>query len=145
MIILSLSKGRKDSSIYTINALHHINKLKDENHMIISIDEDKAFDKIQHPFMIKNSSENGHRRNLLVAQSCLTLCNFMDYYPPCSSVHGILVARILEWIANPFSRGSSQPKDWTQVSHSAGRFFTSEPSKKPHRGNIPQHNKGHIW
>ena len=49
-----------------------------------------------------------------------TLCNSMDY-----TVHGILQARILEWVANPFSRGSSQPRDWTQVSHIAGGFFTS--------------------
>jgi len=41
------------------------------------------------------------------------------------TVHGILQARILEWIALPFSRGSSQPRDRTQVSHIAGRFFTS--------------------
>ena len=40
-------------------------------------------------------------------------------------VHGILPARILEWEAFPFSRGSSQPRDWTQVSHNAGGFFTS--------------------
>ena len=57
------------------------------------------------------------------AQSCLTLCNPMDCSPPGSSVHGIFQARILEWIAIPFSRGSSQPKDWTWVSHIAGRFF----------------------
>ena len=44
--------------------------------------------------------------------------------PPDSSVHGILQARILEWVAIPFSRGSSQPRDRTQVSHIAGRFFT---------------------
>ena len=41
------------------------------------------------------------------------------------TVDGILQARILEWVAIPFSRGSSQPRDWTQVSHIAGRFFTS--------------------
>ena len=40
-------------------------------------------------------------------------------------VYGILWARILEWVAIPFSRGSSQPRDWIQVSHIAGRFFTS--------------------
>ena len=40
-------------------------------------------------------------------------------------VHGILQARILKWVAVPFSRGSSQPRDGTQVSHIAGRFFTS--------------------
>ena len=55
-----------------------------------------------------------------VAQSCPTLCDPMDY-----TVHGILQARILEWVDSPFSRGSSQPKDQTQVSYIAGRFFTS--------------------
>ena len=54
-----------------------------------------------------------------VAQSCLTLCNPMDYTVP-----GILQARILERVAIPFSRESSQPRDLTQVSHIAGRFFT---------------------
>ena len=50
----------------SINVIQHINKLKDKNHMIISIDAEKAFEKIQHPFMIKeNASKNGHRRNLL--------------------------------------------------------------------------------
>ena len=47
----------------SINVIHHINKLKDKIHIIISIDAEKAFDKIQHPFMIK-TSKNGHRRNL---------------------------------------------------------------------------------
>ena len=46
------------------NVIHHINKLKDKNHMIISIDAEKAFDKIQHLFMIKTLLKNGHRRNL---------------------------------------------------------------------------------
>ena len=55
-----------------------------------------------------------------VAQSCPALCNPMDY-----TVHGLLQARILEWVAIPFSRGSSQPRDWIQVSCTAGRFFTS--------------------
>jgi len=59
-----------------------------------------------------------------VAQSCLTLCNPMDCSPPGSSVHGILQARILEWVAIPFSRGSSQLRDWTWVSHTVGRFFS---------------------
>ena len=47
-----------------INVINHINKLKDKNHMIISIDAGKAFDKIQHPFMIKTLQKNGHRKNL---------------------------------------------------------------------------------
>ena len=48
----------------SINVIHHINTLKFKNHMIISIDEEKAFDEIQHPFMIKKSPESRHRRNL---------------------------------------------------------------------------------
>ena len=55
-----------------------------------------------------------------VAQPCPTLCNPMDY-----TVHGILQARILEWVAFPFSRGYSQPTDQTQVFYTAGGFFTS--------------------
>ena len=68
---------------------------------------------------------------VLVVQSCLTLCNSMDYIPSQSSVHGILQARILEWVAIPFSRGTSQPRDWTHISCTAGRFFTTEPPGKP--------------
>ena len=48
----------------SINVIHNINKLKDQNHMTISIDAEKTFDKIQHPLMMKNTSENGHRRNI---------------------------------------------------------------------------------
>ena len=55
-----------------------------------------------------------------VSQSCLTLCNPMEY-----TVSGILQARILKWVAFPFSRGFSQARDRTQVSHFAGGFFTS--------------------
>ena len=54
-----------------------------------------------------------------VTQSCLTLYNPMDY-----TVHEILQTRTLEWVAMPFSRESSQPRDRTQVSCIAGRFFT---------------------
>ena len=55
-----------------------------------------------------------------VARSCPTPCDPMDY-----TVHGVVQARILEWVAFPSSRGSSQPRDRRQVSHTAGRFFTS--------------------
>ena len=48
----------------SINVIHHINKLKDKKHMIISIDAEKAFEKIQHPFMIKNPPESRNRRNI---------------------------------------------------------------------------------
>ena len=56
--------------------------------------------------------------------SRVRLCDAMDCSPPGSSVHGILQARILEWTAVPSSRGSSQLRDQTQVSHIADRFFT---------------------
>ena len=59
-----------------------------------------------------------------VAQSCPTLCDPVDCSPPGSSVPGILQARILEWVAIPFSRGSSQSRDWTQISCIAGSLFT---------------------
>ena len=50
-------------------------------------------------------------------------CDLMNCSPPGFFVHGISQARILEWVSIPFSRGSSQPRDWTQVSRIAGRFF----------------------
>ena len=55
-----------------------------------------------------------------VAQSCPTLCDPKDY-----TVHGFLQARILEWVAIPFSREPSKSRDWTQVSCIACGFFTS--------------------
>ena len=67
-------------------------------------------------FLLKIMSE------VKVAQSCPTLCDTMDH-----TVHGILQIRILEWVAFPFSKGSSQPRDRTQVSRIAGGFFTAEP------------------
>ena len=59
-----------------------------------------------------------------VTQSCLTLCDPMDCSVAGSSVHGIFQSRILEWVAVAFSKGSSQPRDQTQVSCISGRFFT---------------------
>ena len=59
-----------------------------------------------------------------VAQSCPTLCDPMDCSLPGSSVHGIFQAIVLEWIAISFSRGSSQPRDWTQISRIVDRCFT---------------------
>ena len=75
-------------------------------------------------------SENGPARShplVLLwseSQSCLTLCDPMDY-----TVHGILQARILQWVAIPFFRETSQSRSWTQVSCTAGRL-TSEPRGK---------------
>ena len=66
-----------------------------------------------------------------VTQLCLTFCDPMDYI-----VHGIRQARILESVAFLFSRGSSQPRDQTQVSHIAGRFFTSWATGKPKKTGV---------
>ena len=67
----------------------------------------------------------------LVAKSCPTLCDPMDRSPPDSSVHGNLQARILEWVAILFSRGSSQPRDWTRSPSLQMDFLLSEPLGKP--------------
>ena len=71
-----------------------------------------------------------------VCQSYPTLCDPKDCSLPDSSVHGIFQARILEWEAVPFSRESSQSRDWTQVSCIAGGFFTSEPPGKPKKPGV---------
>ena len=71
-------------------------------------------------FLIESESE------VKVAQLCPTLCDPMDY-----SIHGILQARILEWVDFPFSRDSSQPQDRTQISHTAGNSLAAEPQGKP--------------
>ena len=61
-----------------------------------------------------------------ITQACPTLCDPMDY-----TVHGILQARIQEWVAFPFSRRSSQPREQTQVSHIAGDPLPAEPQGQP--------------
>ena len=66
------------------------------------------------------------------AQSCLTLCDPMDCSPPGSSVHGILQARVLEWIAISFSRESSRPRDQTRVSRIPGRCFNLWATSEAH-------------
>ena len=68
----------------------------------------------------------------LVTQLCPTLDHPMNCNSSGSSVHGIFLARILEWVAIPSCRGSSQPRDWTWLSCTAGRFFTTEPPGNPY-------------
>ena len=67
-----------------------------------------------------------------VTQSCLTFCKPMDCSPSGSSIHGILQAGILEWVAIPFSTGSSRPRDRTWVSCIAGGFFTIWATREAH-------------
>ena len=81
-----------------INMIYHINK-KDKKHMIISIDAEKALDKNSTTTHGKNSYQSRYSVVMLVTQSCP-----MDCSPPGSSVHGILQARILKWVAISFSK-----------------------------------------
>ena len=74
-------------------------------------------------------------------QSCPTLCDRMDCSPAGSSFHGILQARILEWIAMPSSRGSFWTRNLTYVSYTAGGFSITEPPGKPH----PLHAPSQLW
>ena len=67
---------------------------------------------------------------VLIIQSCPTLCNLIDCNPPGSSVHRIVLARILEWVDISSSRGSSPSRDQTRIS-CIGRFFTTESPGKP--------------
>ena len=73
---------------------------------------------------------------VLVTQLCLTLCDSMDYTLPGFSVHRILQARILEWIAIPFSRGSSWSRDQIRVSCIADRFFSIWASREIPKNSI---------
>ena len=79
----------------------------------------------QHLYLFPKLLYRPEEKRVCVSRSVVSdsLCDLTDYSPPGSSVHGILQARILEWVAIPFSRGSSWPRDWTWVSCTAGRSF----------------------
>ena len=81
----------------------------------------------------------------LGAQSCPILCDSMDCSPPGSSVHGTLQARILQWVAMPSSRGSSQPRDQTQVSCIVDRFFTIWTTREAHNYPITVKKEDLRW
>ena len=78
----------------------------------------------------------------MLLQSSPILCDPMDYSSPGFSVHGILQTRILEWVAISFPRGSSQPRDQTYISYTAGKFFTTEPPGEAHSANTSGRKKG---
>ena len=102
-------------------------------------------------FVCLEKSSCLHARSL---QSCLALWDPLDCSPPSSSIHGILQAKILEWVAMASSRGSSQPRGQTYFSGSScigGGFFTIEPWGKPRKrlqilriGLIKIHNPWHM-
>ena len=75
--------------------------------------------------------------------SHLWLCNALDDSLPGSSVHGILQSRVLEWVAISFSRGSSWPRDWTQISCTAGSCLPSESPGKPGGSCLMYHL--YVW
>ena len=90
----------------------------------ISILKDLFCKKLSRCYHGPDGEDEGKKVKVLITQPCLTLCNPVDCSPPGSSVHGILQARILEWVAIPFPRGSFWPRNQGQVSCTAGRFFT---------------------
>ena len=82
-----------------------------------------------------------------VVQSCPTLCDPMDCRPPDSSANGILQARIMEWVAIPFSKGSSWPKDWTLDLCITGRLFTvvTPQETEPDLPASVQESPAEVW
>ena len=84
------------------------------------------------------------KKVLLVTQSCPALYNPMDCSPPGSSIHGILQARLLEWVAILFCRGSSQARNQTHISCIAGRLFTIWATREDFRDQAGGFN-GDIW
>ena len=80
-----------------------------------------------------------------VALLCLTLCDSMDHSPPGASVHWILQARILEWVAYPFSRGTSWPRNQTGVSCIADGFFTSRVTQEARYKVVSKEQHQRPW
>ena len=85
----------------------------------------KCFLSMYYRLKFENCAVTSSESKVLIAPSCLTLCNSMDCSSPGSSVHEILQARILEWVVISYSRGSFWPRDPIRVSCIAGRFFTT--------------------
>ena len=92
-----------------------------ESIMLIEISQRQILYDFNHMWNLRNKRKGKKRE---VAQWCLTLCDPMDCSLPGSSIHGIFQARVLEWVAISFSRGSSRPRDQTWVSRTVGRHFT---------------------
>ena len=91
-----------------------------------------SYSVVSTPLCLSDTCPAHRSESLSVSQSCPTLCEPMDCSPPDSSVHWISQARILEWVALPFSRGSSWPRDQTWVSCSAGGLLTVWATSEAH-------------
>jgi len=110
----------------SINVIHHINKLKDENHTIISIDEEKAFDNIQYPFVIKNSPESWNRRNIPQQNKSYMWQTHSKHYSQCWKIESI----------SPKVRNNTRvPTLTTTIQHSSGSFSHSNQSRKRNKRN----------
>ena len=104
------------------------------NSMEVSLSTLWEIGKDRKPGMLQSMGSKRVRHNWVteLQQCCVWLLwDPMNCSLPVSSVLGISQARVLEWVAFPFSRGSSQPRDRTQVSYIAGRFFTSWATNQP--------------
>ena len=130
----ALSQGCKDSSIsanqsmqlYTNWFVHHINKLKNKSHMIISIDAEKAFDKIQHSFMIKNSPESRNTRNIPQHNKSYIWQTHSKHYPQWLKI---------EIISPKVGNKTRVPTLTTTIQHSFGSFGPSNQSRKRNKRN----------
>ena len=112
----------------SINVIHHINKLKNKSHMIISIDAEKAFDKIQHPFMIKkkNSPESRNRRNIPQHNKSYIWQTQSKHYPQWWKIESIF----------PKVREKTRvPTFSTIIQHGSGSFGHNNPSRKRNKRN----------
>ena len=109
----------------SIKVIHHINKLKNKNHMIISIDAEEAFDKIQHPYMIKNPPESRHRRNIPQHnKSCIWQTH--SKHPQWWKIESI----------SPKVRNKTRvPTLTTTIQHSFGSFGHSNQNRKRNKRN----------
>ena len=110
----------------SISVIHHIIKLKDKNHMIISIDAEKAFAKIQHPFMIKNSPESRHRRNIPQHNKSHIWQTHSKHYPQWWKIESI----------SPKVGNKTRMPTLTTIQHSFGSFSHSNQRRKGNKGNL---------
>ena len=109
----------------SINVLHHINKLKDKNHIIISIDAEKAFDKIQHPFMTKKTLQKAGIERIYNIIKAI-------YYKPTANI--VLNGKKLK--AFPLKSGTRMPTLTTTIQHSFRSFSHSNQRRKRNKRNL---------